>query len=953
MINWFKNKILSSNKNTLFLIGSVLFSLLFIYQIVLVCYGNYFSANSDDVLQYSPILLQYIDYFKEGKLTWYNFTNSFGTSVFADVYYVPLDIFTVLTFILSYIVDGVLASSIASLSKILLGTIIFAYFLQRKKFNNKIVLILSLMYFSTCGIWSFVTYSTYFSLFFYLPLSLLMVDVYSKEKKWLLPLYSFVLVLYNFYNAYALFIFMMFTFIVVKIRDNYSGVVNLLKTSISFGLHIVLGVCMGMFILVPSILYIINYSVRNTEQFQLVFDLEVYFRMIYKLFVLDKGVMAFSFGEKSYIQYHFSIYIGFMGLFLLSLLFTMKDRVSKIYKRVLCGVGVMMVIPIFSMIFSGVAIAYNRWLSYLNIILIYFIGHVLTNLDKKSIDYKKSLKVGIVIWGLYLLCVLINIFIINKYSSDYILYSVYVQSLLILILFGAVMTLYTIFYLVKKYDLVYGVFALEMIMAIAINLSVGFDGKLLKEFKTIANENAFLNDLDFNSEELFRIYLDGKNGYNDNRKYDYLVNEVSYHSFMSKYIYEHKALYSDKEFSWTIDDLTRYNPNNSRVMDYKYLILKKENYNYTFDYLDVFYEDEKYIVYENEYYNPFYVYESYYDEKDVISYNDYNNYLQFEKNLFRGVILEDGVYNLAKIRYEENDINRLNIFQSADLKEINLNEYEMDLSDYGKYGYKGRVYLKSSQIGNIVEINIMNGEQLSKCEQKTGFYSCAFDGIIDKIVIKTNSNILDVRYGVEVDIDDSSEYALVLLNKENYNYMHYYQGGTNEIILKEGNNKEMICLQGLCPIKDINFDHLLIEGKIINNEEEKYIDYYFDNLEYYNANKVDILASNKSLTYNNSKIHVTYTRDSLSDYDQIVVLPVTYSDEWVVDNADYKLIKVNGGFLGIQVKQGIKDIDICIRFKPSGVKMGFIGTIIGFCIYGCYIGVIFYKKKKGHKNEIV
>jgi hypothetical protein len=114
MSKWFKEKILSNNKRVLQFISVVTFFILFIYQIVLLCYGTYFNSGSDDVVQYSPILVQYIQNIKNGKFGWFNFTNNFGASIWADAYYVPLDIFTLLIFLLSFIMDPTIAFSIVN-----------------------------------------------------------------------------------------------------------------------------------------------------------------------------------------------------------------------------------------------------------------------------------------------------------------------------------------------------------------------------------------------------------------------------------------------------------------------------------------------------------------------------------------------------------------------------------------------------------------------------------------------------------------------------------------------------------------------------------------------------------------------------------------------------------------------------------------------------------------------
>ena len=81
--------------------------------------------------------------------------------------------------------------------------------------------------------------------------------------------------------------------------------------------------------------------------------------MISKLFIYESSVdclvtsMSLTGG---YAQNQFSIYTGIYGLYLLILLFFFKDRESKIYKWSLVALLVMMVLPIFSMIFPSLGL---------------------------------------------------------------------------------------------------------------------------------------------------------------------------------------------------------------------------------------------------------------------------------------------------------------------------------------------------------------------------------------------------------------------------------------------------------------------------------------------------------------------------------------------------------------------------------------------------------------------
>ena len=99
-------------------------------------------------------------------------------------------------------------------------------------------------------------------------------------------------------------------------------------------------------------------------------------------------------------------------------------------------------------------------------------------------------------------------------------------------------------------------------------------------------------------------------------------------------------------------------------------------------------------------------------------------------------------------------------------------------------------------------------------------------------------------------------------------------------------------------------------------------------------------------------LFLRYERISSSDKDQVIVLPLAYSDEWMCDKEGYTLVKANGGYLGIMVESGITSIDVSIKFKPSGLNVGIVGSFIGIGIYVAYVIVICKKKKKENFSEL-
>ena len=78
MKKWFEEKILNSNKRTLIFVGVIAFCILFLLQTTLLIKGTYYNNSSDDVVQYSIIVRQYIEMIKSGEISLFNFSNNFG-----------------------------------------------------------------------------------------------------------------------------------------------------------------------------------------------------------------------------------------------------------------------------------------------------------------------------------------------------------------------------------------------------------------------------------------------------------------------------------------------------------------------------------------------------------------------------------------------------------------------------------------------------------------------------------------------------------------------------------------------------------------------------------------------------------------------------------------------------------------------------------------------------------
>lgn len=948
MKKWFEEKILTSNKKTLFFIGAFVFFALFIWQAILLARGTYYNSSSDDVVQYSVIVRQYVEMFKSGDFSWFNFSNNFGASFFADVYYLPLDIFFFLTLLLSLVCHPLIAFSCVELIKILLGVITFAFFLQKCKFNNKIVMCVAFVYFCAGGVWAFSVFPTYFSLFFYLPFSLLVVKWFFKGKKWILPLYCLLLVFYNFYNAYSLFIFMVFVYIVIKIRDDYKGVKDLIKNVICFGLHIVLGVLMSLVILLPSVLYIVKYSTRDESSFEFLFDLQIYMKMIYRLFVYESGTVNLAeimVQDGIYYQSHFSYYLGLLGLYIISFLFVMKDRTSRIYKWSIVVAVCMMFIPAFSMLYSGVMVAYTRWFTYINVILLYYLAYVLDTIDFEKIEKRDKNKVLMGLLGLFFVVLTYNV--VMFFVGDSIDKMYYAYCFVLLIIFGSFGVMYFIFALVKQKRLIYSMFVVEMLIALALNFSVPFSTKhqdIINEFDKI---NYVLENLELESN-MERVYLTEKFKYNNNRLTNTLTNESTFHSFLPYPLYEFETLYSLKENdTLTLFGLNNLSLNAKRIMDYKYIVVDKKD-DYGLEYLNKYYEDDTFIVYENVGYNPFYVYESYYDLEDVMGQrSDKSDFLHFGEMLNEGVILEKDNYNLNKkeFTYLNSESNNLNFSYKTTLNESDGKYVEHVGYDYG---YSGTLYIYGEEVSKLKKAYIEENDSQKICDLAYDGFVCEFEGNFENIVFESSELINYLNYVIVVEKEDAGFFYKEIKGMFSKDYISYSIDVGGNVSFADSNDNVRKCTQDFCSLYNFDEEYMLVElplRNFVNNDNQFHLTYQEGFINEHIEND-SAYANNKHLSHDGSTINVRYTRISETQNDQVIVLPVTYSDEWKINNNDCKLVRANGGFLGIIVKKGIKNVDVLMTFEPTGARIGCVGTCVGLCIYGAYVAFIFYKRKK-------
>ena len=263
--NFYSNIFSNPFKTTLYT-GALVFVILLIYYILVITLkDNFYSAYSDDVYQYYPFMIDFVKGVKSGQWSMFSYTNYLGASFFSDTYYVPLDHFTLIIFLLSYIVPTEIAMSIVELLKLIAGMMSLCLFMSLKGYKPKWIHLVGLLYFSSSGITCFSCFPSFTSLAFYLPFSLIIAHQFLKKKWYFVPPFATLCVFYNYYLAYTVFAFMAFTILVMLILEREKWYNVLLKTVEYVGL-IVFGLFMGMAMFLPSILFILKSTSRSVVE---------------------------------------------------------------------------------------------------------------------------------------------------------------------------------------------------------------------------------------------------------------------------------------------------------------------------------------------------------------------------------------------------------------------------------------------------------------------------------------------------------------------------------------------------------------------------------------------------------------------------------------------------------------------------------------------------------------
>ena len=1002
-----------SRRQTFKILALVVFTALFIIQASIIIINNSFYNNfSDDILQYYTIMNDFIASVKGGSLSLFNLNNYLGASFFSDVYYIPLDIFTFLTFILSYVMNVEIAYSIMELFKIFAGVMALAYFLHLEGRKNRTIFWVGIFYFVSGGMVSFMAFPAFLSMAFYLPLSLIVIHYFFNKKRWILPLFALIIIFYNFYLGYMILAFTSFAFILEYFKRYKFNLFDFLKKGIIFLGLLLLGVGMAGVILLPSINFILEETYRSTATFNAwiinigsfelkLFRPEIYIRYLAKLVAEQKPIGFYGF-ENDYGLEHASLYITIIGFAYMSLIFFMKDKISRVYKISFLIALIFMFFPLFSYVFSGTLDKpYTRWINLLPLIEVLALAHVFDHYGFEKIKMKQMTIVSslLILLSAFLVYYYIQKLDINiRYAgretltADTVMIGVSIAYLIIIIVFGWL----------KKFTVIKWFVWVEVIVALGYIYSGPFSisGKI-DVFERSHDVNEFLLD-NLDQDEFYRVYIDmsriGLDKTNFNRMTAFPTNTYIFHSWTdSETNGIGKMIFNSNEYQ-SKSRMNYFGFYINHFLGYKY-VLVDATYEFDFEeeYFSLIAENEKYQLYEINYSSNFRVYDTYFYSNDIDmeinnSLQDVSSALVRQKAFLMSAIID------PEKEYDMNqyDLNYLDNFESEDMQSIASytvingttvvtngfnDEIEREFYLYDEETIDinftvGAAYIKfldtTSLVSNLSQVfmEFSDGTRQACSVYTFGFgeneikspyhIKCEFWKRPVKIYVEKNENltsapVFKMRTERALDFAAYLTYDLSQLDLPNDKGFIVFDMAIEKpfekvfIVDEFGDRYEV--LDGYYHYETKPDKLYIFKTSGMYSYYDLYnlrLRYIADSYENLSDTLIQENIGEKYLSIKHAKIDLRFNNLVNSEKDQIVVIPVAYSEDWQFTSEQvYDTISVSGGFLGIVIPKGTTQVDLTMKFSPKYMDLGLYLSLGSLAIYGLiFISPMIIKKKK-------
>ena len=949
----FVSYIFTNHLNT-FIFLTIVLSLFTLYLMIYPTYFHSFiNYGTDDVAEYHIYIDSFFTKLKTGTLSLYDSGLYGGTSFFSGVYYFAIDIFTLFAFVLSYFCPTAIAFTLSLLLRILFGSMIIFYIFTRKGYKPLVCFIISFIYFTGGVTQTELVFPVYVGVCFYAPLAMLLVDlVIEKGKKyWLLiPIYGAVCILYDYYISYMLFAFMAVFFVIeshllsekffILTKKFYKDLVLLLGLII-FSIFIAAGFAL------PSVYYMLNESLRSSQAMDKSIWLFAengtktepwlshYFCQWCNIFMPNDPFSLCLIPSGKYIREHATLYITSGGLIYLIYFFFIWGKTENRLKFWVLLFNIMFCIPLFSMLFTFNGWPYVRWFFMPLLINLYAAAYAM---NKKSFNigvkpYVKILPLLILSAGFAtLLMVLITKTDLFMHYSDtsYYYYPIIVGTLVIVGIWIIIMFIIIIFEVFKKYKALRVIYIIIPILLIIEAFYAGFitysnvgSTNYLKNVNVLKDQKNHLYSLGYKDIEGYRVGIfssEAKNTTNTN----VLIDKANTNSFFQSFYntpldYFYRDIYNMPTFSgWSRSSVYGYGILDSNITNTKYIIIEKDcNWINLPNKYYKYYGSHTFDNVESRFYElkdmpPFIIYDNVFN----ISSNDNNNKMYYDIAL------------LSSGYIATNDYNQENKLLLKHLEENNLK-----ISNYGiKYKTINEVISKAKNNLNI--LSITNGDE----DFLNGYVafdisSSSYDKLFERDIITfiPSSSTIYANDGSNFYFYYDEHYDPLLYNT-------FYPGSYDKNDDKYSNYRP----QKFIVTKRENYTST---GTLFGYDFNIYDDFIKTQNQYVN----------KVFTLDDNKIHIEFVNNN--DDTKILKTAYAYSKDWILNTPGYETCDINGGFLGIIIPSGTKNINIDLTYMPDKFELGCKISIISSIIYLGAIGIIFVvpvikkRKKIGVNNE--
>ncbi len=981
----FFNEVPKNYNKAFSLLVIITFFIALIFILVPNFFDTFYNCNTDDVIQYYPYVAGFFEKIKTGTLSIYDTALFGGTSFFSGTYYVPIDIFLVLAFFLSFILGVYRAYFISILFKVICSAYLFFYVSKKHNIRPLVCTVVSIVYAFTGLLQAYFVFPVYLGIIFYAPLAMILVDMYfSKKDKYLsyylIPIYVLAIVIFDYYLAYMLLAFMAIYFVYnLCLKTTMDDFLNhkLIIKFVNFFLLIFLGVFISCAILLPSALYILNETSRTSTKYDNFFyfttwsseknanviSLRHYFTQLINFYIPNNPNVFMLIEAGDYVREHATFYMTLGVYVYLIKALTLGDKKSNVLRVFTIALNLMFLMPVFSMIFTAQKIAYVRWF------FIPFIFNLLTAthtmdvsnfklFEKKNSKFLTILNtiVPLLFMGLALALVLFTLIKNPSYfihydansTSDYFFLGILIPTVVFIVIYLLVLILPLCFKRIREYKTYWTksiplLVLLELIFScVIVVISVG-STSCENQYETSSKQVKHLRQItNYNFSDGYRINLYTNNKCLANNNVAHLnVNCTNF--FQSFYNTPLNTYMSDisgiSTSSWSRRSIYGYSLFNAPMFNNKYVITNSQSI--TSDYL----LDEKVVT------RPLTLSGEYYKK-----YEDYNNNSYYELNNIPNFIVYDSVYygssyyvsnettftkdlSLLKYGYVALDLSLCTSTTTIDYLVNNYSSFDDTLSNDAKANLKSFLalnkaglvkYTKTEALNNITSSNDYDELLLSTSTKKEGSNYFIYD------LTSKNKSVFD--YDMIYAYPYDSNIASMDVSDERY-WMYFSSSdydATDRLILNPFH-------YNVSYIKDLGYtsqnapDKFYMRYRQASNSNAVVL--YGINYDVYeDFINTQAKYTDRYYSLDSNKMNIRFNNDGEA---KVIKTAYTYSSDWQIENntLGYETVSINGGFLGIIVPKGVTNVNVNLRFIPKGYENGFKITEIGVIIYVSIISI--------------